>query len=392
MKAKKALTDRGIRALPAAPRGKRRIVWDAIVPGLGIRITDNGAKSYVLVVRYPGSPNPTPRSLGTYGTLTLEAARTKARDWIALIAKGIDPESHAEAKRAETLRAIATEYFERKAKDHRTRHLSEATLERLVYPTLGSRPIDSIARLDIVRLIDRIEDERGPVMANQTLGIISRIMNWHATRSDAFRSPIVRGMTRATNGARSRVLSDDELRAVWHAAGEYAHAYGALVRFILFTAARRAEAQHMTRREIDGSDWIIPASRYKTKLDHLIPLSKAALEVLPKGESEYVFTANGVRPIGSLSLHKGNIDKASGTSGWTLHDLRRTARSLMSRAGINADHAERCLGHVIPGVRGVYDRHEYHREKRLAFEALASLILRIVEGKAEVVPIKGRSR
>ena len=148
----------------------------------------------------------------------------------------------------------------------------------------------------------------------------------------------------------------------------------------------------MTRREIDGSDWIIPASRYKTKLDHLIPLSKAALEVLPKGESEYVFTANGVRPIGSLSLHKGNIDKASGTSGWTLHDLRRTARSLMSRAGINADHAERCLGHVIPGVRGVYDRHEYHREKRLAFEALASLILRIVEGKAEVVPIKGRSR
>jgi hypothetical protein len=190
MKAKKALTDRGIRALSAAPKGKRRIVWDAIVPGLGIRITDKSAKSYVLVVRYPGSPHPTPRSLGTYGTLTLEAARTKARDWIALIAKGIDPEDHAEARRAETLRAIATEYFERKAKDHRTRHLSEATLERLVYPTLGKRPIDSISRLDIVRLIDQIEDGSGPVMANQTLGLISRIMNWHATRSDTFRSPM----------------------------------------------------------------------------------------------------------------------------------------------------------------------------------------------------------
>src|SRR5262249_7110430 len=85
--------------------------------------------------------------------------------------------------------------------------------------------------------------------------------------------------------------------------------------------------------------------------------------------------------------------KASlGSNDFTLHDLRRTARSLMSRASINADIAERCLGHVIPGVRGVYDRHEYQREKKLAFEALASLILRIVEGKAEVVPIKGRKR
>ena len=147
----------------------------------------------------------------------------------------------------------------------------------------------------------------------------------------------------------------------------------------------------MTSEEIANRDWTIPATRYKTGIDHLIPLSKAALSCLPSRDG-FVFSANGQTPIGSLSKHKTNIDEASNTSGWTIHDLRRTSRSLMSRAGINADIAERCLGHVIPGVRGVYDRHEYHREKKLAFDALASLIERIVEGKAEVVPIKGRQR
>ena len=391
MKAKKALTDRGIRAIPAAARGKRKIIWDALCPGLGIRVTDQGTKSYVLVVRYPGSPHPTPRSLGTYGTLTLEAARIKAREWLALIGQGIDPEVQAQVQAAETFRAIATEYFNRKAKDHRSREHTQATLERLVYPTLGARPIHTINRSDVVRLLDKIEDERGPAMANQTLNIMGRVFNWHATRSDTFRSPIVRGMARAANGARSRILSDDELRSIWNACGEYDHPFGALMRFILLTGTRRNEACLMTSEEIANRDWTIPATRYKTGIDHLIPLSKAALSCLPSRDG-FVFSANGQTPIGSLSKHKTNIDEASNTSGWTIHDLRRTSRSLMSRAGINADIAERCLGHVIPGVRGVYDRHEYHREKKLAFDALASLIERIVEGKAEVVPIKGRQR
>jgi integrase len=105
-----------------------------------------------------------------------------------------------------------------------------------------------------------------------------------------------------------------------------------------------------------------------------------------------VFTTNdGRKPISSLSLFKRQLDAASGTEGWTLHDLRRTARSLMSRAGVPTDHAERCLGHVIGGVRGVYDRHEYHAEKQQAFEALAALIERIVTGaQAGVVQLRGK--
>ena len=101
-----------------------------------------------------------------------------------------------------------------------------------------------------------------------------------------------------------------------------------------------------------------------------------------------MFTHDGARPLGGYTLGKALLQKRSGTSGWTLHDLRRTARSLMSRAGVSTDHAERCLAHVIGGVRGIYDRHEYREEKRLAFESLAAQIDRILQPADNVVPLR----
>jgi integrase len=386
MKAKKPLTDRSISHLPFAQPGKRKIVWDAIVPGLGIRVTDRGVKSFVLVVRYPGSPNPCARSLGTYGAITLEAARIKAREWLALIGNGTDPAQHLAQRREQTFQAIAEQYLLRKAKDLRSKYKVQSMLSRLVYPTLGLRPITDINRSDIVRLLDQVEDESGPTAATQVLGVINRVMDFHASRSDNFRSPIVKGMTRGRGQARSRVLSDDELRAIWKACGDYP-VFGPLLRFILLTATRRYEAGHLQWTEIKGREWIIPAVRYKSNIDHLIPLSQLALSVLPERSGEWVFSANGKQAIGSYSKHKEAIDDASGVSDWVLHDLRRTARSLMSRAGVPSDHAERCLGHVIGGVRGVYDRHEYFREKQLAYEALAGLVDRIINGGADIVSI-----
>jgi integrase len=392
MLAKKPLTDRAIGALKAAPTGKRRLVWDALVPGLGVRVTDRGVRTFVLVKRYPGSRHPAIRSLGTVGAISLAEARDTAREWLGQIRKGIDPQALANERRQETFQAIAGGYLTRKAKDHRSKAKTEATLARLVYPTFGSRPIDSITRGDIVRLLDKIEDENGPVMANEVLGNVSRVFDYHAARTDSFRSPIVKGMNRAGAQARSRVLTDDELRSVWAATGEYRHPFGPLLRFILLTATRRNEALYATRSEIIGAEWTIPAARYKTKIDHLIPLSKAALAEVPGDGTGWLFTANGRQVIGSHSRHKAAIDQASGVTGWTLHDLRRTARSLMSRAGVPTDHAERCLGHVIGGVRGVYDRHEYLEEKRQGFEALAGLVERIVNPQAaNVIPLRGQS-
>jgi integrase len=235
------------------------------------------------------------------------------------------------------------------------------------------------------------------------LAFVRRIMNWHATRSDDFRSPIIRGMGRvkAKEQARSRILSDDELVKVWNTAAAQPGAFPALLRFLLLTSARRDEARAMTFAELNaGSDWVLPASRNKVGLDLVRPLSKPALDILaglPRIDGgEFVFTNTGRRPLGGLSRAKAKFDKACGVTGWTLHDLRRTARSLMSRAGVPSDHAERCLGHVIGGVRGVYDRHEYYTEKRQGYAALAALIERIVNpadnNVTELAPKRRRRR
>jgi integrase len=140
------------------------------------------------------------------------------------------------------------------------------------------------------------------------------------------------------------------------------------------TAARRNEVLYLTWDEIKDGVWELPASRNKTKQPLARPLSAAALTLIGsqrRNDSRYVFATC------ASTKKKSRFDQQTGTSDWTLHDLRRTARSLMSRAGVNSDHAERCLGHVIGGVRGVYDRHEFYDEKKRAYDALAALIERI---------------
>jgi integrase len=390
MRAKKALTDRTIRALKPAPAGKRRLVWDAQVPGLGVRVTDTGAKTFVLVIRYPGDRNPTPRALGAYGAMTLEAARTRGREWLAAIGNGIDPKVREAARRADSLQAIVDAYLKRESQ-LRTIDQRRAILQRLVLPRFGARPIEDIRKGEIVALLDRIEDKNGPAMAQYTLATLRRLFTWHAGRSDDFRSPIVRGMGRVkpSEQRRQRVLDDDEIRALWRAAEATPSVFGYFVRFLLLTAVRRNEAAAMRRSEVVGDDWIIPPQRYKTNLELVIPLSSAARAVLAKipqiGSSDFVFTTDGKVPISGFSRFKRAFDLACGVSGWTLHDLRRTGRSLMSRAGVPSDHAERALGHVIGGIRSTYDRYEYYQEKKHAFAAVAAQIERILHPQDNVV-------
>jgi integrase len=211
---------------------------------------------------------------------------------------------------------------------------------------------------DIVRLLDKIEDENGPAAADMTLAFLSLIFTWHAGRSDSFKSPIVRGMRRtsAKERQRSRILDDDELRRVWGAAQAMGGLAGAFIRFLLLTTARRTEAAEMTWAELSGRDWLLPAARNKTKQDLIRPLSDAALAVLaavPRIDGcEFVFSTDGHRPISSFSDLKARFDQSCEVENWRLHDLRRTARSLMSQAGVNSDHAERCLGHALPTIRG----------------------------------------
>jgi integrase len=370
----------------AAEHGKpRTIFWDTNVPSFGLMVTDKGARSYVIQYRAHGRSR---RITLDADALSLDEARREARKHLGDVAKGGDPLSEKRrqsAAAADTLQAIADSYFRREGKKIRTADDRRRTLERLVFPKLGQVPINDITRADIVRLLDRVEDDSGPVMADRTLAYLRKILNWHATRSE-YRSPIVRGMarTKPAERARDRILSDGEIRAVWQAAEKKHGPFTALVKFILLTGARRSEAAGMTRSELTGSDWLIPGGRHKSKREFLLPLSKAAMDVIAAipviGDMKDgpIFTTDGQSPISGFSKFKRGLDKASGVTGWTLHDCRRTARSLMSRSGVPADHCERAIGHVIPGVRGVYDRHAYYREKQSALEALAGEIAAIV--------------
>jgi integrase len=257
---------------------------------------------------------------------------------------------------------------------------------------LGSRPIDDIKRSEIIRLLDKIADESGPTAADNALAALRRVLNWFEGRSDDYVNPVRKGMarTKSSERRRQRILSDDELRRLWTAIEAGPDTFGRMAQLLLLTAARRDEVRCMRQDEMSNGVWTIPSQRYKSAIDHVIPLSRAASDVLAKVPhigSTYMYTWDGRKALGSMTRRKQQLDERSGVTDWRLHDLRRTARSLLSRAGISADIAERCLGHVMSGVRGVYDRHQYEREKLHAFEALASFIESIVNPKPNVTPL-----
>jgi integrase len=384
------------------PGAQRREISDH-ANGLFLISQPSGVRSFAVRYRYAGKS--VKLTLGKFPAMTLADARKAAADAQHALVLGenpakakVDAKIKADAARANTFTAVAENYLRREG--HRLRTLDQrvSILRRLIYPVLGDKPIGSIKRSDVVAMLDKIEDHNGPRAADVALAILRRIMRWHATRDDEFITPVVPGMNRqkASEHRRERVLSDDEIRALWQAT-EDGSTFSALTRFLLLTAARRNEAAGLERTEIKDGVWCLPASRSKTKVAVVRPLSGAAVAVLDKlpriADCPFVFpSATSRTPISQFSGPKSKLDAAAGVSGYTIHDLRRTARSLLPRAGVNGDVAEKCLGHSRGDIVERYDRHGYLNEMRIAFEKLATLIEMIVhppEGAA-VIPMKLR--
>jgi integrase len=371
---------------------------------LRVIVKPSGRASYALRYRRPETGKTAKLVFGSTSSMTLAEARRANADALLEIERGRDPGADKVAAKAsktaaalDTVRSISEECFAREGKRLRTVGQRQKLFERHVFPQIGNQPITSVKRSDLNRLADKIEDASGGRTSDLVLAYLRRVFNWYASRSDTFASPFVRGMAARVNAkerARERTLSDSELVAVWRAAEATAGPFGTMVKILLLTAARRSEVANMTWSEIDDDGtWTLPALRNKTKADLTRPLSKSAQTVfatVPRlAGSDYVFTADGKRPIGGFAKPKARLDMVSGVAGWTIHDLRRTSRSLLSRAGISADVAEMCLGHTLRGVRATYDRFSYHREKALAFEALATLIERIVNPVDNVTSLRG---
>ena len=376
--------------------------------GLYVVVQPTGRKSWAVRFRVDGKP----RKLTLDKGLTLAQARAAAAKALVEVEKKNDPtvakrkaKETQQVAAANTFKTVAKSYLKhegRKKEGERLRSLEwrRALLERLVYPALGDQPITAIKRKAVIELLDKIEHGElvnpktkepirgGATMAHSTLAIVRKIMRWHAVRDEDYIAPIVPGMARISPAkhARARTLNDDELRAVWKAAEDRAtDPFAAMVRFLCLTAARRGEAAALTWNEIVGTDWVLPKERNKVKVELVRPLSRAAQELLdaqPRIDGcPFVFTY-GRKALAAFSQCKEEFDEACGVTGWTLHDLRRTARTLMSRAGVNSDVAEQCLGHLLHGVRKTYNRDDFKEQKKIAFEVLAALINQIVNPPA----------
>jgi integrase len=391
---RRKLTDAFVKSATAEPGAERTIFWDTEVKRFGLMVTRNGAKSFVLQYR--------DRMTGSQHRLTLpqdcfdvKKAREWARDNKADVRLGGNP--MAERRKTEGLKetlfaAVVQKYLESAAK-YRSLKLIESSLRRYTLPVFGQKQITEIRKSDVAAMRDRIAKGPGPGAADYAVFVMARVLNWHERNSDTFKAPSFKGLTlqKASEQARTRTLNDDELRAFWRATEGATGPFRPMLRFILLTATRRDEAADMKWSELEGGDWIIPKERYKTKVPLLIPLSQAARDLLasiPRTRSPFVFATASGKAITAFAKPKAALDEESGVKDWTIHDLRRTARTLMSKAGVNENHAERALGHLIGGIRGVYDRHAYYDEKKRAFEALAAQIDSIINPQANVVPMR----
>jgi integrase len=388
----KALTDIAIQKLKAGPT--RREIPDR-TPLLYLIVQPTGRRRFALRYRFDGRTRKVTLPTG----LSLAVARKMAADAALELDRGVDPrearkaaKAKAAAAAADTLWAVCGKYLAREGGKLRTLRQRERVLARHIYPAFGDRPIGSIRRGEIVRLLDKIEDKSGSRTADVVLSILRCIFNWWAIRDESFVPPTVRGMARHSTAAhaRTRILDDDELRRLWQTA-ESSGVFGALLKFLLLTGARRGEASALTWDEVVDGIWTLPASRNKTGQELARPLSAAALAIIeaqPRiADVPYVFTI-GEHPLRGVWRMKSQLDDVTGVTGWTIHDLRRMSRSLLSRCGVNADIAERCLGHVIGGIRGTYDRYRYLAEMRTAYEALAAQIERILQPRENVVSLR----
>jgi hypothetical protein len=406
-----------------APKCGRIEKRDDISP-LWLRVTAFGDRTFAVRVRIKGQKQPVRL---TYPERAAISNLTAAREWAlktdGQCRAGVDPRAEkrdTEAAQAAQQRHDSDSEFEKVALAFlatngavkknarpwrpRTAAAYERTVRLKFVPRWKGRAIHSITRDEISDFLAGIA-ETAPVEANRNLAVLSAIMGWYQTqRGSNYTSPIVRGMAPAEETARERALSDDEIRVVWHVAGK-SGVYGGIVRSLLLNAARRNEMALMRRSQIGPDNiWALAGEFTKNHLPLFLPLSRDALEIMgtqPKVDGQdLVFSVNGKDTFSNWSRSKVRFDKrvlwrlrararAAGEaadqvqpfSNWTLHDLRRTAKSLMSRAKVRPEHSERVLNHTIEGVEGTYDRHSYEDEKRDALDRLARLLRQIIDGE-----------
>ena len=396
-----------------------------------------GAKSWALRFRRPDG-RPAKLTLGPLdisgvetepvmgAPLTLIAARRLATEVHQQRAKGRDvmadrrrEAQDSEQRNASTFGAAARLFIEQHARAKTRTWVLTARLigirpEDLEPIPKGladrwrDRPVADITAHDIHSLIDEVRTRGVPGLARRrkgksesvawvTLARVGRLFSWLVERRVIEKNPCI-GVSRPdTSTARDRVLSDAELHWFWLACDALGWPFGPLLKLLLLSGQRRDEVAGMTRTELsaDGATWRLPASRTKNKRAHVVPLSRAARDLIGSmptiaGKPGFIFTTNGETHVSGWSKTKRRLDaKMAELAGeavppWTIHDLRRTCAAGLQRLGVPLPVTERVLNHVsgsFGGIVGVYQRHEYSDEKREALTRWAERVEAIASGQ-----------
>jgi integrase len=383
MPRRKSLTELQVTKLPR--KAKRYSLADPVQQGLVLRVPPQGPVAYAAVGRRPDGTQQW-KVVGTSATLSIDEARALARETLRKIQAG----QPLETAPLPSVGAMADLWLKLKAEGEGYRTASERRriIEKYLKPAIGSRVLSDLRRSDVAQMMDKLAKRHGKHMADQCLKVLSAICHWVETRDDTFRSPIVRGMRRAPIVHRERVLDDHEIRVVWELAGK-SGSFGALIKLALLTGQRRAVLASLTWDQIDANGvWRIPRQPREKQNGGDLKLPPLALEIInaqPRlvGEPRVLHSP--------YAREVARFRQATGLPPFTVHDARRTARSLMSRAKVQTEVSELVLGHVLPGgaVRKTYDRHDYFEEKGAALAKLAALIERIVNPSMDNVTLSG---
>jgi integrase len=368
------LTDSTVAALKV-PRGKSEIIaFDDDFPGFGVRVRSGGSRRFVFQYKLNGT-----NRRATFKEANVKRARAAAQILAAKVTLGSDPALEKESAHdaaGDTFKRCLDRYLARPQGRRRERTLMEIRrhLERNLAP-LHRLHIKKIDRRRIADELARLTVENGAVQSNRTRASLSAFLNWCI--GEGYLDVNIAAQTnKHEEVARSRVLEDRELRAIWHALPEQGD-YRDLIRLLILTGQRLREIANLSwQREVDLDKAIItlPPERTKNHRPHVIPLSAPALEIL-KGRAregrELVFGKGGTLGFSNFSKSKRALDeRAKLKAPWVVHDIRRSVATGLAK--LVQPHIVECvLGYVggfRSGVASVYNQHAYEDEKRQALD------------------------
>jgi integrase len=360
--------------------------FDKQYPGLSLRVSCGGRKSWTYTYRFRGKLKRL--TLGLFpATMNVAQTHDAWRQARRQVEAGQDPGQRVE-RGATGFEGVFEEWLRRDQAENRSRRVVEYRIRKYALPKWKGREITDIKRRDVLDVVDAIADRGTIIMARRVHGHLHRLFAWSVGRGIIETNPMANMDRPGSETKRERVLTDEELVKVWKGAGELGQPYASLFKLLILTGARRDEIGQLLWSEIANNRIELDGLRTKNGQPHFIPLSTPArlcLEQIPRiAGSDVVFTYDGKRPLNSWTRVKAQLDKASGVSDWRIHDLRRTAATGLQKLGTPLQVTEAVLGHTAGsrgGIVGIYQRHDYADEKRAALEAWGALVTTLVEGR-----------